>query len=137
MEACVLDRLQVPPVAEDESVIVAPPSQTVAGPLIAPAKGIGLTVTSIVSVLAPQAFVAVYESMVVPVAIPLTRPPEVTLMRPVLVAHVPPDVPPTEVKVTVSPTQTDVGPVTVPAASKGSIVIARLATAVPQPFVTE
>ena len=65
--------LQVPPGTASESDVVDP-AHTVLTPDIVPATGAALTVTTVVAVALPQPLVSVYETVVVPPEIPLTRP---------------------------------------------------------------
>ena len=65
--------LHTPPLTASVSVMVAV-GHTVNVPMIVPAVGNGSTVTTAVAATVPQLLVTVYEIVVVPGAMPLTRP---------------------------------------------------------------
>jgi hypothetical protein len=80
----------VPPEIASVSVIVLP-AQTVDGPVMTPALGEALTVNTFVAATLPQPFVTVYEMIVVPADIVITRPLELIVATAVLLLlHTPP-----------------------------------------------
>ena len=82
---------QVPP--ETPSVNVAGvPIHTVAGPVIVPADGVGITVTVEIAETDPQLAVTVYEIVSTPPETPVTVPPA-TVASVLAVLHVPPEAP--------------------------------------------
>ena len=129
------DEFQVPLLAASLKVTVAP-AHTTDVPLIAPALGSGLTVTTLVALAEPQLLVTVYDIVAVPAAEPVIAPPlnprEATaddeLQAPPLVASL---------KVTVAPIHNDAVPFIVPAFGIEFTVTVFVAFAVPQLLVTE
>src|SRR6201994_4239 len=111
--------LHVPPVATSTRV-VADPTHTVVVPVMDPATGDGLIVTTCVDATLPQPFVTVYDIVAVPADTPPTVPP-LTVATPVAVLlHVPPVA--TSASVVVEPAHTVAVPVIVPATGSGLTV---------------
>ena len=112
--------LHVPPLAASLRVILAP-TQTLVAPVIVPATGNGLTVITCVATAVPQLLVTVYCMLSVPVATPVTTPPE-TVAFAFVVLHTPP----LEASLNrmFAPTQTLATPVIIPAFGSGFTVIA-------------
>jgi hypothetical protein len=130
-----LAALQVPPGIVPDRDMVAP-TQTVSGPVILPAVGNALIVTIRVADATPHTLLTVYVMVSNPGNTPVTTPlilPTVALV--LLLLHTPPG---TEAESVMRPeTQTDVGPVIVPALDNGLTVTANEATDVPHALVTE
>jgi hypothetical protein len=126
---------QVPPVVASESSKVLP-AQTVLPPVIVPAPGAWVTVTSMVSDMEPQAALeTVYDIIAVPDNTPVTVPVVLIVATPVLLDD---QVPPVadSVKVTGVPIQIVLEPDIVPA-SGAEITFTSFVLAVdPQPLVT-
>lgn len=126
--------LHTPPGAASESV-VARPRHTLAVPVMKPALGNGLTVTTWVETAVPQAFVTVYEMVVVPADTPVTIPAAfIVALAGVEELHTPP--PTLLLKVVVVAAQTVAVPVIVPALGSRLTVKITDVAAVPQLFVT-
>ena len=113
---------QIPPPATLLNVVV-PEGQVVAVPVMVPAFGEGLTVTIVVVAAVPQAFVTVYDIVVVPVATPVTMP----LREPIVAVagvtdvHTPPPV--ALLRVVVAEGHTVAVPVIVPADGSALTVV--------------
>jgi hypothetical protein len=126
--------LHTPPGAASLSG-VADSSHTVSVPVIVPAAGKGLTVTTAVAAAVPQLFVTAYDMVVVPAETPVTTPVASTVAMPVSVLlHTPPDA--ALLSEVVASSQTVVVPVMLPATGNGFTVTTAEATAVPQLLIT-
>jgi hypothetical protein len=95
-------------------------THSVADPVIVPAFGNGLTVTTFTATAVPHIFVTLYEMVTLPEETPVTKPPD-TVALPLLAVHVPP------VKVGVReseppPSQTEERPAILPATGRGLTV---------------
>jgi hypothetical protein len=107
----------------------------VAVPLIVPAVGRGLTVTTWVAATVPPPLVTVYDIVVVPEVSPLTTPVVPTVATTILVLlHSPPVA--ASASVVDEPAHTVIVPVIVPAPQAGLTVTKIVAAVVPQLFVT-
>jgi hypothetical protein len=104
-------------------------------PVIVPATGEGLTVTTTVVATEPQLLVTVYDIIDVPAVTPVTTPVALTLATPVdTELHTPP--PAASVRFVVVVGQTVRPPVIVPAFGAGFTVTTLVAATVPQLLVT-
>ena len=124
---------QIPPEEVSVKVFVAP-THAKGDPIIVPAFGNGgLIVITFTAVAAPHTFVTVYMMISMPIVTPVTTPPDMVAVLPLLL-HTPPGV--ISVKVMLEPTHTLEGPVMVPAVMGGLIVRIFVAIAVPHELVT-
>lgn len=130
----VLPLVHTPPVTTSVNTVV-PAGHKAAVPEIVPAFGSGFTVTIAEVTAVPQTFVTEYVMRAVPAATPETVPPLTVATPELLLLHVPPET--LSVKVIARPAHNDPAPDIVPAAGRGLMVTGAVATAVPQPFVTE
>jgi len=130
--------LQVPPLLPLELKLMVEPAHTAEAPLMVPASGSELTVTTIPAVDEPQLLVTLYVIIVVPADIPVTSPVAALTVALVVLElfQVPPMSPPILVKKIEEPVHTDVGPSMIPAFGTGLTVTVKDATFVPQPVVT-
>jgi hypothetical protein len=125
--------LQLPPEVVLLSVIIEP-TQTAVGPVIVPALGVEVTVIDCVSATLPHVLLMVYEIIVVPTAIGIIVPVEVTLAMPgTVLDHVPPVV--ASVKVEDEPIQILLTPTIVPALGCGFTNIVLSTEVVPHVLV--
>ena len=116
----VLVLLHIPPVVTSVNV-VDNPAITVAVPLIVPAAGDELTVTTRMAAAVPQVFVTVYDTVVVPEVMPLTTPEAFTVATAVFVLlQTPPVV--ASVNAVEEPAHAVVVPLIVPAPGKALTV---------------
>ncbi len=123
-----------PPVASVRFVVVV--GQAVRPPVIVPAVGVAVTVTTTVAAAVPQLLVTVYDMVDVPGIIPVTTPVALTVATPVETElHTPPAA--RSVSAVVPPAgQTVSPPVIAPAFGAGLTVTIAVAAAVPQLLVT-
>ena len=126
--------LHTPPAAASVSEVV-PEGHMPKVPVILPALGGMLTVTTAVAAAVPQLLVTVYDIVVVPGATPVTIPVAPTVATAGVTAlHTPP--PAALVNAVVAVGQTISVPVILPALGDGSTVTTTVAAAVPQLFTT-
>ena len=128
--------LQVPPAVPVASVrVIWEPAQTVDRPLMAPALGIGLTVTTCVVAIVPQLLVTVYDIVVLPTVTGVTTPVALTVATAAAVlSHVPPE--DVSVRVSREPIHTVLPPLITPDAGSGLTVTTCVATEDPQALET-
>ena len=125
--------LHAPPAAASVKAVLAP-AQTMGVPVIVPAFGNALTVTTWVAAAVPQLLVTVYDIVVLPEEMPLTLPAASTVpTEDVTLLHAPPAA--ALVKAVLAPAQTTGVPVMVPALGNVLTVTTRIAAAVPQLLV--
>ena len=114
------------------------PAHTAEAPLMVPASGSELTVTTIPAVDEPQLLVTLYVIIAFPADTPVTSPVAALTVALVVfeLCQMPPMSPPVFVKKMDDPVHTDVGPLMVPAFGTGLTFTVKEATFVPQPVVT-
>jgi hypothetical protein len=134
MVAWPLLALHTPPGAASDKVMEAP-VHTVEGPDMLPAERNGPTVTDKVVVAVPQLFVTVYLIVSVPTIRGVRIPDEEMEALPLVTPQVPPLTP--SVYGIRLPIHTEEGPVIVPAVGMAFTVTTCVATADPQPLLTE
>ena len=112
------------------------PVQIAPTPVIEPATGVAFTVMRYLATAEPQAPDTVYFMVSVPADAPVTTPVEfIVALLVVTLLQLPPEA--VSVSVMVLPVQTADEPAIVPATGNGKIVIAVVASAVPQLLVLE
>ena len=135
MDATAGDReLHMPPGTASLNNVESP-AHTIMAPVITPANGAGLTVTTAVAYAAPHRFVTAYDIVVVPAATPTTFPTTSTVaIHGLELVHTPPGVPLISVVEVVG--HTVKVPAIVPAVGNPFTVTTTDAATVPQPLVT-
>ena len=134
MVAWALLLLHTPP-ADPSLSVIAEPTHTLAGPLMLPALGNGVTVTGWVAVAVPQLEVMVYMIVSTPPLTPVTDPVPVTVAFALLLLHTPPAV--ASVRAMDEPAHTPDAPVMLPAVRNAPMVIVFVMVDVPQLLVIE
>ena len=126
--------LQTPPAVASVSVAVVPGHIT-GNPIIVPAAGSGLTVTTTVAAAVPQLLLTVYEIVAVPAVTPVTTPEVPIVATPVgILLHAPP--PAASVSAVVAVAHTIGVPVMIPAEGMAITVTTVVAAVVPQLLLT-
>ena len=116
--------------------LVADPAHTVSVPVMLPAFGDALTVTTTVAAAEPQLFVTVYDMVDVPLVKPVTTPVALTVATPVDTELHTPAPPVALLSAVVVAGHMFSDPVIVPATGIGNTVTTTVAAAVPQLLVT-
>lgn len=125
---------QVPPGALEDKVARLP-MHTVAGPVMVPASGTGVTVTRRLAANEPQPLVVVYDTMAVPAASPVAMPAtSMATIEGAVEDHVPPSV--VSENNIEAPRHIMLLPSSVPVSGSGFMVMVCVANEDPQELVT-